>query len=166
MIRSIDVSNAGMRDDLLSLVEKNPDTEMAFVAWGKIIDDTTAKLSSIFEYTGTWVHKQEGQVSFDAHAEAVATQKIISLWQEVIGQGHQHMENKWHAHDFSNQDKETIEHQHAPLHLLAYRTEDGTARLKAVDTNMETVPFYVHGKRMEIVELFDNGMVEEYREAA
>ena len=162
-IRSLDMSDVSARNHMYDLVQKNPDTEVAF-ALGGVVRWTTAILKDVFEYEGA--SKQEWQVSFDSRVAQKTHQKIISQNHTVIGVWHDHLEDKWHAHDFSGQDKESIAQQDEDLHLLAYKTQEWSVQLKLVDTAMRPVPVYVHGVRMDIAEVFNDGKVSEYKQAA
>lgn len=163
MGKVISIDSYDVTRQMKSIADKNPDTEMAIAGGGKVIDGTRVFLQHVLEYEGA--NKQEWQVSLTAQVQQKTHKKLAEKWYDTVAQWHQHLEKYDHAHDFSEQDEKSIEEQEEPAHLLLYKTEEGTVRVKAVDTDMKPVPFVVKGVTMDIINIFDN-KVEEYKEAA
>lgn len=163
MGKMISIDSYDVTRQMKTIADKNPDTEMAIAWGGKIIDGTRVFLQHVLEYEGA--KKQEWQVSISTDVQAKTHEKLAEKWYDTVAQWHQHLESKNHAHDFSEQDEESIQRQEQPVHLLLYKTQENTVRVKAVDNNMKPVLFVVKGVTMDIINIFDN-RVEEYREAA
>jgi hypothetical protein len=156
------IDSYDVTDDMQCIANKNPDVETA-IYWGWWVSHATTNLKCVLEYTG--IDKAQWQVSIPPEAQEKSNKKLAAQWYDSVAQWHQHLEKYNHAHDFSVQDKKSIEAQREPVHLLLYKTEDGSVRVKAVDTHMKPVPFVVKGVTMDIINIFDD-TVEEYREAA
>lgn len=163
MGRTISINSYDVTRQMKDIADKNPDTEMAIAWGGKVIDGTRVFLQHVLEYNGA--KKQEWQVSISTAVQDQTHEKLAEKWYDIVAQWHQHLESKNHAHDFSEQDKVSIKNQEQPVHLLLYKTQEDTVRVKAVDNDMEPVPFVVKGVTMDIMNIFD-GKVEAYKEAA
>lgn len=165
MGKMISIDSYDVTRQMKTIADKNPDTEMAIAGGWKIIDGTRIFLQHVLEYDGA--QKQEGQVSLTPQVQERTHEKLAQKWYTAVAQWHQHLEKYNHAHDFSEQDKKSIKNQEQPVHLLLYKTQEDTVRLKVVDNDMQPVKIVVMWRSMDIVDIFSDGNeVQEYKEAA
>lgn len=162
-VSGIDISDYGVREDMIDLADANNNVEFAYTMWGNISHTGRIDLKMALEYQ--WASKSTWEVSYDLVEQQKTHRKVLDKGYTVVAEWHDHLAQHNHAHDFSTQDKQTIKEQIAPTHILAYKELDGSLRLKAVDTTMKPVPFYVNGTCMDIVTIFTNASVQEYKEA-
>jgi hypothetical protein len=165
MGKVISIDSYAVTRQITDIADKNPNTEMAIAGGWKIIDGTRIFLQHVLEYDGA--QKQEWQVSLTPAVQERTHEKLAQKWYDTVAQWHQHLEKYNHAHDFSEQDEVSIKNQEQPVHLLLYKTEDDTVRLKAVDNKMQPVKIIVMWRSMDIVDIFSDGnRVQEYTQAA